>query len=104
MANVATKRKRRGKSDHDGTSRRGHSARGTAAAEFPEEPLVVTPEAASRGRRVLTPSSLEPTPRNLSTPEAALRGRVSTPSSLKPTPRNLSSQLTTQGANLSTAL
>ena len=43
-------------------------------------PLVVTPEAASPGRRVSTPSSLEPTP------------------------RNLSSQLTTQGANLSTAL
>lgn len=79
MANVATKRKRRGKSDHDGTSRRGHSARGTSAAEFPEVPLVVTPEAASRGR-------------------------VSTPSSLEPTPRNLSSQLTTQGENLSTAL
>ena len=66
MANVATKRKSRGKSDHDGTSRRGHSARGTSAAEFPEVPLVVTPEAASRGR-VSTPSSLEPTPRNLST-------------------------------------
>ena len=80
MANVATKRKKRGKSDHDGTSRRGRSARGTAAAEFPEVPLVVTPEAASRGR-------------------------VSTPSLLEPTPRNLSSQLTTtQGANLSTAL
>ena len=80
MANVATtKRKKRGKSDHDGTSRQGRSARGTAAAEFPEVPLVVTPEAASRGR-------------------------VSTPSSLEPTPRNLSSQLTTQGANLSTAL
>jgi hypothetical protein len=80
MANVATKRKKRGKSDHDGTSRRGRSARGTAAAEFPEVPLVVTPEAASRGR-------------------------VSTPSLLEPTPRNLSSQLTTtQCANLSTAL
>ena len=79
MANVAIKRKKIGKSDHDGTSRRGRSARGTAAAEFPEVPLVVTPEAASRGR-------------------------VSTPSSLEPTPRNLSSQLTTQGANLSTAL
>ena len=79
MANVATKRKSRGKSDHDGTSCRGHSARGTSAAEFPEVPLVVTPEAASRGR-VLTPLSLEPTP------------------------RNLSSQLMTQGENLSTAL
>jgi hypothetical protein len=80
MANVATKRKKRGKSDHDGTSRRGRSARGTAAAEFPEVPLVVTPEAASRGR-------------------------VSTPSLLEPTPRNLSSQfMTTQCANLSTAL
>ena len=80
MANVATKRKKRGKSDHDGTSRRGRSARGTAAAEFPEVPLVVTPEAASRGR-------------------------VSTPSLLEPTPRNLSSQFTTtQCANLSTAL
>jgi len=79
MANVATKRKKRGKSDHDGTSRRGRSARGTAAAEFPEVPLVVTPE-------------------------AAFRGHVSTTSSLEPTPRNLSSQLTTQGANLSTAL
>ena len=80
MANVATKRKKIGKSDHDGTSRRGRSARGTAAAEFPEVPLVVTPEAKSRGR-------------------------VSTPSLLEPTPRNLSSQLTTtQCANLSTAL
>ncbi|MDH4461766.1 MAG: hypothetical protein QE277_10100 [Flectobacillus sp.] len=80
MANVATKRKKIGKSDHDSTCRRGRSARGTAAAEFPEVPLVVTPEAASRGR-------------------------VSTPSLLEPTPRNLSSQLTTtQCANLSTAL
>ena len=80
MANVAIKRKKIGKSDHDGKSRRGRSARGTAAAEFPEVPLVVTPEAASRGR-------------------------VSTPSLLEPTPRNLSSQFTTtQCANLSTAL
>jgi hypothetical protein len=80
MANVATKRKERGKSDHDGTSRQSRSARGTAAAEFPEVPLVVTPEAASRVR-------------------------VSTPSLLEPTPRNLSSQfMTTQCANLSTAL
>jgi hypothetical protein len=80
MANVATKRKKIGKSDHDGTSYRGRSARGTTAAEFPEVPLVVTPEAASRGR-------------------------VSTLSLVEPTPRNLSSQFTTtQCPNLSTAL
>ncbi len=80
MANVATKRKKIGKSDHDSTCRRGRSARGTAAAEFPEVPLVVTPEAASRGR-------------------------VSSLSLVEPTPRNLSSQFTTtQCPNISTAL
>jgi hypothetical protein len=78
MSNVSTKRKKRGKSDNDGTSPRGRYACGTAAAELPEVPLVVTPEAASRGH-------------------------VSTPSSLEPMPRNFSSQLTTQSANLSTA-
>jgi hypothetical protein len=78
MANVSTKRKKRGKSDNDGTSPQGRYARGTAVVELPEVPLVVMPEAASRGC-------------------------VSTPSSLEPTRRNLSSQLTTQSANLSTA-
>jgi hypothetical protein len=79
MPKTVVKRKgANGKSGHDGTSRRGRYARGTAAAELPEVPLVVTPEAASRAR-------------------------VSTPSSLEPSRRNLSSQLTTQTANLSTA-
>ena len=67
MANVATKRKKRGKSDHDGTSRRGRSARGTAAAELPVVALIVTPEAASHAR-VSTPLSIETSPpSNLST-------------------------------------
>jgi hypothetical protein len=78
MSNVATKQKKNGKSDHDGTSRRGRYARGTVAAELPEVPLVVTPETTSCAC-------------------------VSTASSLEPSPRKLSSQLTTQTANLSTA-
>ena len=78
MPKTVVKRKGvNGKSGHDGTSRRGRYARGTAAAVLPEVPLVVTPEAASRVH-------------------------VSTPSSLKPSPRKLSSQLNTQTANLST--
>jgi hypothetical protein len=123
MPKTVVKRKEvNGKSGHDGTSRRGRYARGTAAAELPEVPLVVTPESASRDR-VSTPSSLEPSLRkntyrtaNLSsafnaessvsitksTPEAASRGRVSTPSSREPSSRKLSSQLNTQTAHLST--
>ena len=129
MPKTVVKRKGvNGKSGHDGTSRRGRYARGTAAAVLPEVPLVVTPESASRAR-VSTPSSLEPSLRKLSsqlntyrtanlssafnaessvsitksTPEAASRACVSTPSSLEPSPRKLSSQLYTQTANLSTA-
>ena len=66
MPNAATKRKQvNGKSDQEGKSRRGRFPHGTAAAELSVVPLVVTPDAASR-TRVSTPSSLEPSPRKLS--------------------------------------
>jgi hypothetical protein len=59
MPKTAAKRKvDNGKSEEEVKSHRGRYTRGTAAAELPVVPLVVTPEAASHAR-VSTPSSIE---------------------------------------------
>ena len=67
-----------GKSDEEGTFHRGRFPCGTAMAELPVVPLVVSPE-------------------------AALHACVSTLLSIKLLPRKLSSQLTSPPSNLSTA-
>ena len=65
MPKATTKRKKvNGKSDEEGTFRRGRFPRGTATAELPVVPLVVSPEAASHAC-VLTPSLIESSPQKL---------------------------------------
>jgi len=62
MPKAALKRKKvNGKSDEEGTFHRGRFPRGTAMAELPVVPLVVSPEAPLHAR-VSTPSSIELSP------------------------------------------
>ncbi len=68
MPKTAAKRKEvNGKSDEEMTSRGGRFPRGTAAAELPVVPLVVSLEAASHAR-VSTPSLIETSTSKLSSP------------------------------------
>ena len=75
----ATKRKKvNGKSVEEGTFCRGRFPRGTATAEMPVVPLVVSPEAASHAPRVSTPSSIESMPRKLSSQSTTPSSNLST--------------------------